>query len=400
MMGATQPFLSGASQKPSTSRRTAPSTTSPRPTWKSWRQGLKAVAIYRDNSKGTQPLNVNAQTDADKKGTKVMAAVAPVAAGSIEIEEAVAAAKAATMASAQATIDAAHTRVTALETQLKAIAEAAMQNSDSVDARLRPALSVTVSPPSAPPSPTSSASPDTRATSPSASTPTASPAKSHPHGQGRLHRLRPHGLLRHCGLSRPPARRAAQGPLREVRPHPLRALRLDRQRADRLRQVDHGLHLPLDPDPLPLRHQLDLFSGLAPQTAIPVEGTVTSPSNTIVPSLTASSPSSPSVILSAARSADKPALSGVEGKDPEGLSPATSGLNLSASNSLDDYYPTTPPQQGIAPDLTARSGLTENGQLRTDNLSLEDRGIYHASDAMKSLYDMGDSPPAPPAEPS
>jgi ribonucleoside-diphosphate reductase alpha chain len=112
-------------------------------------------------------------------------------------------------------------------------------------------------------------------------------------------------------------------------------------------------------------HQLDLFAGLGPQASIPVEGTVTDPSS--------------SVILSEARSA--------ESKDPEALNPATSRLNLSASApSEDDYHTTTPPQQGIAPDLSARSGLD------TSVPSFEDRGIYHASDAMKSMYDMGDSP--------
>ncbi len=58
---------------------------------------------------------------------------------------------------------------------------------------------------------------------------------------------------------------------------------------------------------------------------------------------------------------------------------------------FEEGYTTTPPQQGIAPDLTARSGLTDNRELTTDNFP-EDRGIYHASDAMKSMYDMGDSP--------
>jgi ribonucleoside-diphosphate reductase alpha chain len=48
--------------------------------------------------------------------------------------------------------------------------------------------------------------------------------------------------------------------------------------------------------------------------------------------------------------------------------------------------PTNPPQQGIAPDLSARSGLD------TAVPAMEDRGLYHASDAMKSMYDMGDSP--------
>ena len=61
-------------------------------------------------------------------------------------------------------------------------------------------------------------------------------------------------------------------------------------------------------------------------------------------------------------------------------------------DSHEHTHSTTPPQQGIAPDLAARSGLTDNGEWTTDNLSLEDRGIYHASDAMKSMYEMGDSP--------
>ena len=61
-----------------------------------------------------------------------------------------------------------------------------------------------------------------------------------------------------------------------------------------------------------------------------------------------------------------------------------------------------PPQQGIAPDLAASSGLSS----RPDHLSsrsaaegsasrilgTEDRGLYHAADAMKGLYDMGDAP--------
>jgi ribonucleoside-diphosphate reductase alpha chain len=105
-------------------------------------------------------------------------------------------------------------------------------------------------------------------------------------------------------------------------------------------------------------HQLDLFTGLGPQASIPVEGTVTSPEN--------------AVLLSAAT-------------NPEALNPASSRLNLSASE--DSIYDRTPPQQGIAPDLSARSGLES-----PDPSSFEDRGIYHASDAMKSMYDMGDSP--------
>src|SRR5271168_4670569 len=130
MMGATQPFLSGAISKTVNLPQDCSVDDIAEAYMESWRQGLKAVAIYRDNSKGTQPLNVTAQTDADKKGTRSAnaiapaVAVAPIAAGSIEIEEAVLAAKAA----AQAAVEAANNKISALELQLRQIAEAAMKN--------------------------------------------------------------------------------------------------------------------------------------------------------------------------------------------------------------------------------------------------------------------------------
>src|SRR5262249_46181589 len=46
---------------------------------------------------------------------------------------------------------------------------------------------------------------------------------------------------------------------------------------------------------------------------------------------------------------------------------------------------TTPPKGALAPEATASS--YESGSLR-----LEDRGLYHASDALKELVDMGDAP--------
>ncbi|HEX3967364.1 MAG TPA: vitamin B12-dependent ribonucleotide reductase, partial [Edaphobacter sp.] len=142
MMGATQPFLSGAISKTVNLPQDCSVDDIAEAYMESWRQGLKAVAIYRDNSKGTQPLNVTAQTDEDKKGTRstnvagtrAAASVAPAAAGSIEIEEAILAARAAAKADAQA----AEVKIAALETQLRQIAEAAMKNSDSVDAQSPP----------------------------------------------------------------------------------------------------------------------------------------------------------------------------------------------------------------------------------------------------------------------
>src|SRR6202789_2254904 len=71
MMAATQPFLSGAISKTVNLPNNCSVQDIADAYTESWRLGLKAVAIYRDGSKGTQPLNVTAQTDADKKGTSV-----------------------------------------------------------------------------------------------------------------------------------------------------------------------------------------------------------------------------------------------------------------------------------------------------------------------------------------
>jgi ribonucleoside-diphosphate reductase alpha chain len=109
-------------------------------------------------------------------------------------------------------------------------------------------------------------------------------------------------------------------------------------------------------------HQLDLFAGLAPSlqgdTAIPVAGHITSPENTVVLS---------------------------QGKDSR-ISPSSDTAPV-FDESL--YSDRTPPQQGIAPDLAARSGIESSS---ANPYAVEDRGIYHASDAMKSMYDMGDAP--------
>jgi ribonucleoside-diphosphate reductase alpha chain len=122
--------------------------------------------------------------------------------------------------------------------------------------------------------------------------------------------------------------------------------------------------------------QLDLFAGLQPAASVPVQGQVTAPANTVVPSAHSQYPKQ-GVILSEALSERSDPKGGVEG-------PAV------AFGDAESVYDRTPPRGGIAPDLQARSGLTDNGQLRTDNF--EDRGIYHTASAMRSMVDMGDSP--------
>jgi ribonucleoside-diphosphate reductase alpha chain len=62
MMAATQPFLSGAISKTVNLPHEATVEEVAEAYAESWRQGIKAVAIYRDGSKGTQPLNTSIDT--------------------------------------------------------------------------------------------------------------------------------------------------------------------------------------------------------------------------------------------------------------------------------------------------------------------------------------------------
>jgi ribonucleoside-diphosphate reductase alpha chain len=59
MMAATQPFLSGAISKTVNLPHEATIEDVAEAYAESWRQGIKAVAIYRDGSKGVQPLNTS-----------------------------------------------------------------------------------------------------------------------------------------------------------------------------------------------------------------------------------------------------------------------------------------------------------------------------------------------------
>ena len=62
MMAATQPFLSGAISKTVNLPEEATVEEIAEAYAESWRRGIKAVAIYRDGSKGTQPLNTSMDT--------------------------------------------------------------------------------------------------------------------------------------------------------------------------------------------------------------------------------------------------------------------------------------------------------------------------------------------------
>jgi ribonucleoside-diphosphate reductase alpha chain len=67
MMAAVQPFVSGAISKTINMPEECSVDDIMEAYIESWRLGLKAVAIYRDNSKGQQPMSSGGGTNADKK---------------------------------------------------------------------------------------------------------------------------------------------------------------------------------------------------------------------------------------------------------------------------------------------------------------------------------------------
>src|SRR5258708_4547429 len=81
MMAAAQPFLSGAISKTVNLPHEASVEDVAEAYAESWRQGIKAVAIYRDGSKGTQPLNTSLDAKRepsalDAAGARVMSQLA------------------------------------------------------------------------------------------------------------------------------------------------------------------------------------------------------------------------------------------------------------------------------------------------------------------------------------
>ncbi len=76
MMGAVQPFLSGAISKTVNMPEAATAEDIEDVYLQGWKLGLKAIAIYRDGSKRSQPLSTGKKKDSD---AKVEVAAAPVA---------------------------------------------------------------------------------------------------------------------------------------------------------------------------------------------------------------------------------------------------------------------------------------------------------------------------------
>jgi ribonucleoside-diphosphate reductase alpha chain len=454
MMAATQPFLSGAISKTVNLPQDCSADDIAEAYLEAWRQGIKAVAIYRDNSKGTQPLNVTAQTDADKKGTKAMAAAPAVAAEvaapaptgiSPEAAQAMAAAAA---ASASAV---AQQQIAALEAQINSMTEASTQNADALDAQ-------------APPRAVRHRLPAERA------------SVTHKFGLGGHEGYITVGLYPNGSPGEIFIRMAKEGStVSGLMDSFATAVSISLQHGVPLRVLcEKFAHTRFEPSGwtgnpeigyaksimdyifrwIQMRflsgQQLDLFAGLTPHASVPVEGTVTEPGGTVnlAPSMVSES-SEPHISTEVAETASisdavpmegdllpqapvlhdrrhtvPAALASLSDTTPQTIlkreargqapiplsdqdifnngassqysSPYDRGHTMQ-ENARDSFEGRTPPQQGIAPEpipTTAR----DRAQQITDNMV--DRGLYgsrggasvHPSDRMKEMYEMGDSP--------
>jgi ribonucleoside-diphosphate reductase alpha chain len=257
MMAATQPFLSGAISKTVNLPQDCSVDDIAEAYIESWRLGLKAVAIYRDNSKGAQPLNVSdgptprtsgpsaelrrSRSHPHRDGLRPQTREADLKALEAKVAEKVEIASKSILGATTAFTGLARRRACGSCADLDSIS------------RPRRAPSAIACPTSAPRSPTNSPSPATKATSPSASTPTAQP------GEIFIRMAKEGSTV--SGLMDSFATAISLALQHGV---PLKVLcekfahtRFEPSgwtgNRDRLRQIHHGLHLPLDPAPLPLR---------------------------------------------------------------------------------------------------------------------------------------------------
>jgi ribonucleoside-diphosphate reductase alpha chain len=439
MMAATQPFLSGAISKTVNLPNDCSIEDIAEAYTESWRLGLKAVAIYRDGSKGTQPLNVSAQTDADKKGTSVNPGTASTPAidpnsvilsgaeaqsyRALAQKEAVilsggrspeskdpealsTATVVQTLSTTNSTLQAQLASVTA---ELAALTASFSQNSDSIDAQ-------------APPRAVRHRLPAERA------------SITHKFGIAGHEGYITVGLYPNGAPGEIFIRMAKEGStISGLMDSFATAISMSLQHGVPLKVlVEKFAHTRFEPSGwtgneqigyaksimdylfrwMQLRflsgQQLDLFAGLKQPTLV-----ADASLSDLIPTLTAaaSSPYGTATESSAAGTGlsglSSRTLSDSKGEgsaSPEApTTPAPHELHgeafthtVGAPGQLAGWGDNdrTPPQQGIAPDLTARSGMDANHSSRTTNHlpTVEDRGIFHAADAMKGMYDMGDAP--------
>jgi len=364
MMAATQPFLSGAISKTVNLPQDCSVDDIAEAYLEAWRQGIKAVAIYRDNSKGAQPLNILAQTD-DKKSTRA------VAASELAISEQ-------NLLTAADRITALEAANAALAHELNQLLAASTQNVDAADAQ-------------APPRASRHRLPGERAS--------VTHKFSIAGHEGYITvGLYPNGYPGEIFIRMAKEGSTVSGLMDSF----ATAISISLQHGVPLRVLcEKFAHTRFEPSGwtgnpeigfaksimdyifrwIQIRflsgHQLDLFANMGPTAG------EAAPSEAVLPNgafdnLAPAADASPQTILQREARTSR-ALS------DEDIFDNGAGSQYGAASQFEDR---TPPRHGIAPDPSAQLATTHY-PLSTH---LEDRGLYHPSDAMKSMFDMGDAP--------
>ena len=203
MMGAIQPFLSGAISKTVNMPEAATAEEIETVYLEGWKLGLKAIAIYRDGSKRSQPLSHRQEEGRRRHGRGVR-----------DHRAAARAARGRPGGGHQAASPAPAGRADRDHAQVRDLGPRGLHHGRPVPGR-----------------PAGRDLPQD--------------------GQGGLDGQRPDGHAGDLGQPGAPVRRAAQGRGQQVRPRPVRAQRLHRQPGDPDREVDRGLHLPVARLPVP-----------------------------------------------------------------------------------------------------------------------------------------------------
>ena len=192
MMAAAQPFLSGAISQDGQPAERGHRRRRARDLQEGWKLGLKAVALYRDGCKASQPLSTTSKEPAAKDDTPTRSSLPP------------ACARASPPRRCRVAASAAHAR--------RSVAAHAAHGDARAPAQEAPRLH-----------PGGHASAGTRCSCAPASTRTAARRDLHRHAQGRRRLPLADELLRDVGVDGPAVRRAARDVRRAVHVHALRA---------------------------------------------------------------------------------------------------------------------------------------------------------------------------------
>jgi ribonucleoside-diphosphate reductase alpha chain len=386
MMAAVQPFLSGAISKTVNLPHEATVEDVAEAYAESWRQGIKAVAIYRDGSKGTQPLNTS--LDAKREPSALDAAggrvLTQLAAGHVPAEADVKALEAKISDKLEVTAKLVIAAAASFQKAMEEIAKAAAVPVLKASAGAQASHEVPKEAPqdlNGPPRAVRHRLPEERASI--------------------THKFSIAGHEGYITVGLYPTGQPGEIFIKMAKEGSTVSGLMDSFATAISLALQHGVplrvlcekfaHTRFEPSGwtgneqigyakslmdylfrwLSLRFlsgtQLTLFAGLTPQT----------------PQL----PASPS-LLSESEPEDESGFS--QGQLARLAEEVARKLNqISNQPGGSGMGDTKAPGGGIAPELQA-SGAAPDSSAQTP--SLQDRGIYHAADAMRDLYDMGDAP--------